>query len=324
MKETAELITEARRVIDEESDALKRISERIDSTIARAARIIKESGKTIAGGVGKSGLIAQKIAATLSSVGAPATFMHPVEALHGDLGLFQKNDCALLLSKSGATEELIKLIPHLKSRDVSIIAIVGATQSYLARNADVALDAGVEKEACPLNLAPMSSAIGALALGDALAACVMKLERFSSDDFAKLHPLGQLGKNATLKVKDLMHKNSNIPAVGLESHFRDALIEMTNKSLGCVCALDDVGLLRGIITDGDVRRILQKHDEIRDLKTADVMTKDPVAISEDAFLSEALSLMENRTGEISVLPAVDKFDKLSGVIRIHDIIRSGI
>ena len=319
----SEILTEVLRVIDEEKSALENSKKVIGDEFAKAVRIISSANKVVLTGVGKSGLIARKIAATLSSLGVSAAFLHPVEALHGDIGMVQDDDVAILLSKSGNTEELVKLLPYIKMRSAKIISILGNVNSTIARFSDIVLNATVEREACPFNLAPSSSSTLALAFGDALAIASMKLRQLTLEDFSKLHPLGQIGRSITVKVVDIMHTGEELPLIYENNSFRDALIEITNKDLGCVCVIEDDYTLKGIITDGDVRRILQKTEDMRGLIVSNVMTKYPISIDEDAFLNEALAVMENRESEINVLPVVDAGNKLIGVIRLHDIVQTG-
>jgi arabinose-5-phosphate isomerase len=320
----SKMLNEARRVLSEEINAISNTREKLDENFAIAVEIIINAKKIVVTGVGKSGLIGRKIAATFSSIGKPAVFLNPVEALHGDIGMVESGDCVIMLSKSGSTEEIIRLVPYLKSRKAKIISISGNRHSFLATNADASIDASVTKEACPLNVTPTSSTTVALAIGDALASCYMIEKNVTQVDFSKQHPLGQLGKNITLRVKDIMHKNNNLPKVKVGSTFRDSIIENTNKGLGCVCVVDELERLVGIITDGDIRRALQKIDDIRNYRVDDVMTKSPVSISPEAYIGEALTIMENRQSQISVLPVIDEESKCIGVVRIHDIIRSSI
>ncbi len=318
------LIEEGKRVLSEEINSLMRVKDKLDLNFANAVIMIANAHKLVISGVGKSGMIARKIAATFSSIGISAAYLDPVDALHGDLGFVQENDVVILLSKSGSTSEIVKLIPYLRARNSRIIAITGNMNSYLALNSDIALDGSVSNEACPYNLAPTSSALVALALGDALAMTLIKYKKITLEDISRLHPLGQIGRNFQLSVKNIMHTNSALPLIKLDESFKDAVIEITNKKIGCVCVVDDNGNLRGIITDGDVRRVLQKYDDIRGLKVNDVMTENPVVISPDANLAEALSLMERRESQINVLPVVNERNKCIGVVRIHDIILSGV
>lgn len=319
-----EILAEAQRVIDAEISSLELCKSNLDNNFVKALSIIIEAPKLIVTGVGKSGIIGKKIAGTFSSISKPSIFLHPVEALHGDIGMVSAGDAVLILSKSGSTEEIVRLVPFLKSRNTKLISIVGNTKSYLAKESDVVLNGYVEKEACPLNIAPTSSCIVALAIGDALASCYMKVKKLNIQDFSRQHPLGQLGRNLTLKVKDVMHQNSALAYVYTNATFRDALIEITNKGLGCVCIVDKQMHLKGIITDGDVRRTLQRNSNIDNLLCIDVMTKNPVVVKPDELLGDALTLMSNRTSQISVLPVVDENNKCIGIIRVHDIIRSGL
>lgn len=319
-----DIINEGKRVIEEEKDAIDNLIDSIDERFAYAVKYLAEANKIIVSGVGKSGLIGQKIAATMSSYGISSVFLHPVDALHGDIGLAQHGDVAIVISKSGSTSELLKLIPFLKSKINKIIAIVGNTDSAIANESDIVLNGFVNHEACPFNQAPTNSSTAALVIGDALALATMKYNNFTLEDFSKLHPLGQIGRNITLKIEDVMHKNEQIPYVYENSKFKDSVIEMSEKKLGCVCILDEKNILKGIITDGDVRRILHKYDEISNLFVEDVMTKNPVAIFKDLYLGEALALMENRQSQINVLPVINNKRNVIGIIRLHDIVRSGL
>jgi len=318
------LVEEARRVVEEEIDALNRYKPSINDSYAEAVNLIISAKKLIVSGIGKSGIIGEKIAATFSSLGKPSFFLHPVESLHGDIGIVEKNDVIILLSKSGSTEEVVRLVPYLKSRSSKIIALVGNLNSYLARNADVIIDCSVDKEACPLEIAPTSSTIVAMAAGDALAGAYIIATNLSREDFSKQHPLGQIGRNITLTVRDVMHKNHHLPKIEVSATFKEAIIEISAKGLGCVCIVDEDNRLMGILTDGDVRRTLQKHDNIGKLLVTEVMKVRPVSINEISFLGDALSLMEQRESQISVLPVVGENNELKGVIRLHDIVRSGL
>lgn len=315
------LIKEAQRVLKEESDALIALANTLGDDFINACTEIKSANKVVISGVGKSGIVGKKIAATFSSVGIPALFLHPVEALHGDIGIVNEGDITILVSKSGSTDELILLLPYLKKR-TKIIAITSQQNSNLATNADIHLFVPVEKEACPIEVAPTTSTTATMALGDALAACIMKLNNFNEVDFAKNHPLGQLGRNLSTLVKEVMHIGENIPIVSIEDTFKDALMTMTNKPLGCVCVVDNHKLV-GLITDGDCRRALNSNDVISEIKISDIMTKDPITIEESILVGRALSIMENRKSQISVLPVTDNNNKLIGLVRIHDLIKSG-
>ncbi len=318
------IFSEAKRSLQEEGQALFELSERINNDFYEVVQLISTARQIFVSGIGKSGLIARKIAATFVSTGLHAVFLHPVEALHGDIGFVGKDDVVILLSKSGSTEEVRRLIPFLKSRSVKLIAIVGNLNSFIATNSDFVLDATVAKESCPFNIAPTTSSIAALALGDALAVCSMRYRNVSIEEFSRNHPLGQIGRNITLQVKDIMHKGDACPKTYINASFKEAVIEITNKGLGCVGIVDENGILQGIITDGDVRRVLQKFDDLKGLNAVDIMTLKPVTIAQSSFLGDALALMERRTSSISVLPVVDEKNFFIGIVRIHDIVQSSL
>lgn len=319
-----EILRTAKSVLDTEIDSLKLVMDNLDKSIADVVHKIKLANKLVVSGVGKSGIIGRKIAGTFASIGVPSFFMHPDDALHGDLGMVGKGDVCLLLSKSGSTQELVEMLPYLKNRGAIIVAITGNMQSYLALNAEYTINSYVEQEGCPLNTAPMASALVALAIGDALAACFMKLTNLTIEQFSRQHPLGQIGRNLTLTVEDIMHKGLNLPLVKIGSSFKEAVIEITDKGLGCVCIVSKNEQLEGIITDGDVRRVLQQTDRLNDIKAEDIMTKKPISVHKSLLLGEALALMENREKQINVLPVIDESNRMLGLIRIHDIVRSRI
>jgi arabinose-5-phosphate isomerase len=283
-------------------------------------------GKVIVAGVGKSGLVARKIASTLTSTGTAAVYLHPADALHGDLGLVDPKDVVIVLSNSGETDELIAMLPHLKHRNVPIIAIVGSRKSTLARNAAAVLDASVEQEACPLNLAPTTSTLVAQAIGDALAATLMEVKGITSQDFASNHPAGRLGKRLTLRVSDLMHGGRDNPIVAPDASWTMIARAITKGGLGAVNVIDDASRLAGIITDGDLRRALEKVKpvDLEKLMAHEIMTRSPVVVSPDILAYDALRLMEDRPRQIAVLPVVDADRICLGLIRIHDIVRSGL
>lgn len=317
-----DIIKEAQRVLIEESKALESLSFSLDESFITACHEIKNASKVIISGVGKSGIVGKKIAATFSSVGIPSLFLHPVEALHGDLGIVNEEDVSILISKSGTTDELILLYPYLKKR-TNIIAITTNQESYLAKHSDIHLYIPLQKEACPIELAPTTSTTLTMALGDAIAASVMKMNNFSEVEFAFNHPLGQLGKNLTITVGDVMHKGNNIPLIEVNSSFRDALIVMTDKPLGCLCVVDNHRLV-GIVTDGDTRRALNRFESISEIQINDIMTSNPITVSSDTLVGRALSVMENRKSQINVLPVVDNQNRCVGIVRIHDLIKSGL
>jgi arabinose-5-phosphate isomerase len=308
-----------------EAEAIRVASDRLNGDFSRAVEILKvHPGKIIVSGVGKSGHIAQKIAATFSSTGSPAVFLHPTDAVHGDLGVYTPGDPTILVSKSGATLELLRLLPILREFHSPLIGIVGNLNSTLAHEMDAVLDACVERESDPLDLAPTTSAIVALALGDALAAALMTAHDFKAQDFARFHPAGQLGRNLWLHVADVMHKVDTVARVHPGATLKEVVIAMTRSPLGAACVLDEQRRLLGIITDGDVRRSLEKHDDIRLLAARQVMVSKPITIAPDATLRTAVDRMEKRPSQISVLPVVDDNGQCLGLVRIHDIYQADL
>lgn len=308
-----------------EAEAIRKASERLDGGFSRAIEILGgHSGKIIVSGLGKSGYIAQKIAATLSSTGSPAFFLHPADAAHGDLGVYTPGDPTILISKSGATIELLRLIPILREFHSPLIGILGNLNSALSRELDVVLDAVVEREADPLDLAPTASTAVALALGDALAAVLMKVRDFQPLDFARNHPGGQLGRNLWLHVADVMHGPGRVAFVQPSATLKEVVIAMTQFPLGAACILDEQNRLVGIITDGDVRRAFRKYDDIRLLTAEQVMISTPTTIAPDATLALAVERMEKRASQISVLPVVADDGECLGLLRIHDVYQANL
>lgn len=311
-----------------ESEAIAQTADRIEQPqVERAIEILAAcNGKVVIVGVGKSGIIAQKIAATMTSTGTAAIYLHPSDALHGGLGIVSSHDVVMALSNSGETDEVISMLPHLKHRGVPIIALVGSLNSTLARRADVILDASVEREACPLNMAPTTSTTVALAIGDALAIVLMQVKGLTTDDFAQNHPAGRLGKRLTLRVADLMHSGDDNPTISSDAPWLEVIAAITRGGLGAVNVVDDGGRLSGIITDGDLRRAIQKikHAELETLTSTALMTRDPVVAQPELLAYDALRLMEDRPRQISVLPVVTDVRICVGLIRIHDIVRSGL
>ncbi len=308
-----------------EAEAIMHASAKLDRTHVEAAIGALEncSGKAVVVGVGKSGVIAQKIAQTLTSTGTMAIFIHPSDALHGGLGVVAKDDVVIVLSNSGETDEILAILPALKRRGSSIISIVGKIKSSLASQSDVVLDASVDKEACPLNLAPTASTTVALAIGDAIAMALMESKGLTEDDFAANHPAGRLGKRLTLTVADLMHASPNIsPSAG----WLDVVKSISGHSLGAVNVVDDASILVGIVTDGDLRRTIEKTppEKFELLTAAEMMTSSPISATPGMRAFEALKLMEDRPSQISVLPVVDADGCCVGLLRLHDVVRSGL
>ena len=315
------LLQSARRVLLAEAQALEEASSRLDGEFDRAIELLDaQQSKILVNGIGKSGIVAQKIAATFCSLGQPAVFLHPVEALHGDLGLYSPGDPTVVLSRSGNTGELFRLVTQLRALKSPVIGILGAPDSALGALMDVVLDASVRAEADPHNLAPTASAVVALALGDALAIGLMERRGFTPEDFARFHPSGQLGRNLRLSVSQVMHPLERVATAAAEDPLRKVVIEMTQRSLGAACVLDSEGRLVGIVTDGDVRRALQSHDDIRGVIARDVMTARPAKVSPGASVHEALRIMEDRPSQIAVLPVVDETTgRFVGLVRLHDL-----
>jgi arabinose-5-phosphate isomerase len=313
-----------------ESEAIAKAASRLRTEeIDRVMALLTGcKGKIILLGVGKSGLIAQKIAATMISSGTAAIHLHPSDALHGGLGIVSSDDVVLMLSNSGESDELLQLLPYLKRRRVPLVAIVGDLKSTIAQRADATLDASVDQEACPLNLAPTTSTTVALALGDALAMTLMSAKGLTQDDFAHNHPAGQLGKRLTLRVADLMHGGPENPTISADAAWMEIITTITHFGLGAVNVVDGKGRLEGIITDGDLRRSLQRLSSadlaFANIKCDDLMTRNPIVANSEMLAFDALRLMEDRPSQINVLPVVDDEGLCVGLIRLHDIVRSGL
>lgn len=310
-------INSALSTFDIQIEALKKVKSMLNEDFDEVINLISNSDLFILSGVGKSGYIGKKISATLNSYSIKSVFLDPVESLHGDLGIASKGDTIILISKSGSTEELIKLFPFLKKRELKIISITGNPESFLSKNSDYNLDISVDKESCPLNLAPTSSTTTSLVMGDAIAAALVESKGITKNNFAINHPSGQLGRNQSLKVSDLMKKGEQIPNSSPDDTIKDAIIEITKFKLGATLIIKNEKLI-GILTDGDVRRLLFDDIDIQSLKISDAMTQNPISINSEKFLGEALALMENRQNKISILPVVDD-NVVKGIISIHDI-----
>lgn len=315
-----EWLTAARAAMEIEAASIARAAARLDGSLIRATKLIlAHTGKVIVTGIGKSGHIARKIASTLCSTGTSAVFLHPAEAVHGDLGIYTPGDPTILLSKNGASDELLGLCPILRHFRSPLIGILGSVASPLAAEMDVLLDASVEREADAHNLAPTASAVTALAVGHALAVALMRARNFTPEQFGDFHPGGQLGRNLRLSVRTAMHAGDEVACVRPETRLRDVIIAMTRCPLGAACVVERDGSLAGLITDGDIRRALTNYDDIRQLSAGDAMTGRPVTIGPDATLGEALELMERRTSQISALPVVDASGRSVGLLRLHDV-----
>ncbi len=321
MKLAKNLIKIAQDVLLNESRAIEKIIPFVDNNFEACVReIYSAKGRLVITGIGKSAIIANKIVATLNSTGTPSLFMHAADAIHGDLGMVQPEDIVMCISKSGNTPEIKVLVPLLKRRGSKLVALVSNTNSYLAQQADFILNATIAEEACPHNLTPTTSTTVHLALGDALALCLLELRNFSTRDFAEYHPGGSLGKQLYLKVSDiyLQHK---LPAVSADTPLKDVIIEISGKRLGCTSVLDGNDNLMGIITDGDLRRMLQKDVALDRVKAADIMTRNPKTIGKDEFAVKALHMMQE--SNITQLVVMDG-EKVAGFVHLHDLLKEGI
>lgn len=318
--EPSDLVERGRRVLALEAEAIRRVADRLSPAFAAAVRLLAVAkGRLIVSGVGKSGLIARKIAATFTSTGSPASFLHPVDSLHGDLGMVGRDDAAVLLSKSGASDELFGLVGQLKRLGVPIVAITGDPDSVLARQSDVVLDASVAEEACPETLAPTTSTTAALALGDALAVTLLEVKGFRREDFAALHPGGALGKNLLLRVADVMLAR-DLPTLGPDRPMRECVVLLAEKR-GTVAVVDAGGGLVGVVTAGDLTRLMERTDQFLDMPVGDVMTRTPKSTTPVELAGAAVQLME-RYG-IMALPVLDGGRKVVGMVHLHDLMKAG-
>lgn len=323
MNDDEKAIRAGREVIRIEHLAVAALEERIGDDFARAVDLLFHCrGRIIITGVGKSGIIARKIVATMNSTGSPAVFLHPTDAVHGDLGIVRADDAVICLSKSGNTDEINALLPMFKRLGVPIIAIVGRAASALSVEATVALDASVSEEACPLDLAPTSSTTVALVLGDALAIALLDRRQFRKEDFALYHPAGSLGKRLLLKVDELMVTGDGVPRVGGDVPLRDAIVEMTSKRLGCTCIVRADGTLEGILTDGDLRRLFQRTSDFKNITAGMAMTRDPKTVRSGALAVVVLQEMEQF--KITQIVVVDLLHKPVGVVHLHELVNAGL
>ncbi len=317
------MIELGRTVVDIENSAVAALRDRIGAEFAEACAVMMQCrGRVVVTGMGKSGHIGGKIAATLASTGTPAFFVHPGEASHGDLGMITPGDVVMALSNSGETSEVLTILPLLKRMDIPLVALTGNRHSTLAREAGVHLDVGVQKEACPLDLAPTASTTAALVMGDALAIALLQARGFTPEDFALSHPGGSLGKRLLLRVQDLMHSGERLPVISEQSSLRDALMEITAKGLGMTAVIDAQERLSGIFTDGDLRRCFDARQDLTQARVADVMTRGGISIRHDHLAAEAVKLMDEK--KINALLVVDEHDRLVGALNMHDLLRAGV
>ena len=318
-----EIISKGKEVIRIEAEAVANLSASINDEFVAAVEVIAAcKGRVVLTGMGKSGLIARKIVATLNSTGTAAIYLHPTDALHGDLGMVRKDDVVILISKSGDTEEISNLLPMLKRLKVKLIAMAGKRESKLGGECDIFLNIDVKEEACPHDLTPTASTTATLAMGDALAVALLQKRNFTAEDFAFLHPGGSLGKRLSLEIKEIMTKGNKIPMVKKETSIKDTILEITYKRLGATCVINDDGTLAGIITDGDLRRLLERTLDIKDLTAKDIMTRKPKVLKENYLASFALQQMENY--KITSLIIIDDYNKPAGIIHLHDLINLGL
>lgn len=310
----------AREVLQSEADAILNLLERIDANFEKAVEILDScKGRVVLMGMGKSGIICRKIAATFSSTGIPALFLHPAEAIHGDLGMIAVGDVAIIISNSGETQELLQLLEWLKRLGVPLISLTGNRHSTLAKYSEVVLDVGVKKEACPMNLVPTASTTASLAMGDALAMCLMEKRGFKEEDYARLHPGGRIGKKLT-KVSDLMHTGDAVPRVLPDTPMKDVIYEMSRKKLGITAVVDSNDRALGMISDGDLRRCLEKDSELLKRTAKDCMTRNPKTIGPDELVAAAIHLMEEK--KITSLLVIDSDNKVLGILHLHDLWRT--
>ena len=318
-----EIIKTGRNVIKIEAEAVANLEKSINQDFVKAIDIIYATkGRVVLTGMGKSGLIARKIVATLNSTGTAAIYLHPTDALHGDLGMVRKEDVVILISKSGSTEEIAKLMPMFKRLGVKLIAMSGNPDSSLVKGSDIFLNISVKEEACPHDLAPTSSTTATLVMGDALSVALLQKRGFTAEDFALLHPGGSLGKRLSLKIDEIMTKGDGVPVVKENSSIKDIILEMTSKRLGTTCVVDKTGKLSGIITDGDLRRLLEKTMDVKHLVATDIMSKNPKVTEKDYLASFALQLMESH--KITSLIVTDRDKKPIGIVHLHDLINLGL
>jgi arabinose-5-phosphate isomerase len=316
------ILDEIKKVLETEMKSIGDLIKKLNNNYVMAVELMFEcKGRVVVSGIGKSGLIGRKIASTLASTGTPAFFLDPAEGVHGDLGMIMNGDIALLISNSGETEEILKISPNLKKIGMKIILLTGKPNSSLAKLSDIVLDVGVEKEACPLNLAPTASTTTTLATGDALAVALLEKRGFKPEDFAFLHPGGTLGKKLLLKVDDVMHSGEENPIISEAKSMKDAIIEITSKRLGATNIVNDKGIIVGIITDGDLRRAIEKYGNLLEKNVKEIMTKNPVVIETGKLAAEAVHIMEDRPSQIMVLPVIDTKRRPIGMLRIHDLVK---
>ena len=323
MMSEQQYLAHAREVLAIEADALRALSDSLDSSFSRACEaVLACEGRVVVSGIGKSGHIGRKIAATLASTGTPAFFVHPAEAAHGDLGMIVDNDVVVAISNSGESDEIAAIIPALKRKNITLICITARSDSTMASHADIHITASVSKEACPLGLAPTTSTTAVMALGDALAVVLLRARAFTPDDFALSHPAGSLGKRLLLRVADIMHKDDALPAVRLGTPLKEAIVSMSEKGLGMLAVTDDQGRLKGVFTDGDLRRLFQQRDRFDGLTVDEIMHPSPKTIPAERLATEALKVMQ--ANHVNGLLVTDADGVLTGALNMHDLLMARI
>lgn len=316
-------LSEGKRVLAIEANAVHSLIARLDDRFANAVDLLFEcKGKTVVSGMGKSGLVGQKIAATLASTGTPAFFLHPAEGIHGDLGMLGRRDVLIAISNSGETQEILQLLPYVERQGIPVVAMTGRMNSTLAKNSNVALDVSVSEEACPMGLAPTASTTATMAMGDALAVALLQKRGFKEEDFAQFHPGGTLGRRLLVRVKDLMHAGADVPRVEESTTGTDAILEMSAKKLGMTTVIDRDGELVGVITDGDIRRTLQRGEDFQKMSAGQLASRKPKTIGPDDLAAKAVEIMERYS--ITTLVVVSGNRRIAGVIHLHDLLKSGI
>ena len=318
-----DVLAEIKKALEIEREAIEHISDKVNAQAALAVELIFScKGRVIVTGMGKTGLVGRKIAATLASTGTPSFYLHPAEAIHGDLGVVTKDDIVIAVSNSGETDELIRILPHLKRIEVKIISLTGNLTSTLAQHSDIVIDVSVKREADPLGIAPTASTTATMAMGDAIAAALLKKRGFDKDQFAIFHPGGSLGKKLLWSVKDLMHTGNDVPVVKIAATVRQAICEISEKKLGATFILDDSQRLVGIFTDGDIRRLLEKDNNPLERSITEVMTLNPKTIKPEALAAEAVRIMEDNA--ITILPVIGEGERPFGIIHLHDLVKAGL
>jgi arabinose-5-phosphate isomerase len=319
------VLDQAKDVFRKEANAILSLIDRVNEDFIRAVTLLQScTGKVIVTGIGKSGIISQKIASTLSCSGTPALFLHPAEGIHGDIGMVSKNDVVIAVSNSGETDELLKILPVIKRLGIKLIVVTGNPESLLSKSGDAVLDLGVQEEACPLGLIPTTSTAAAMAMGDALALALLESRGFKEEDFAALHPGGALGRKLLLRVEDVMHVREALPLVSEHDPMQVALLEMSSKRLGVTGVVTEQGELAGIITDGDLRRGLERKKNLLSLTVQDVMTRNPRTIEKEALAAQALQMMEQYSITSLFIVAASGLKKPEGIIHLHDLLKAGM